>query len=453
VDAERSARTRATLETVKRGIESVALVRGRKSLVLLSSGFLDESGLSLMDVSAEARAANVAIYFMDVRGLIALTTGFSASDASGEGLVGGGAGTVFEETVLASAGTQRLAEDTGGLSLRNTNDLAGAGDRIVAESRVFYMLGVVPPAGKAPGAWRSLRVQVNRRGLTVRARRGYALRPAVEAESARGRGRRPLAPATESTLASTRAVIGIPLRAIVYVLDPAGKDGTRVLVAAEFDADALGLSETGAARLEVTLAATLRDTGKTLYSDERVEVRAPKGGPAGWRSVARDLILPQGVALARLVVRDPVSGKAGAVSQRIEIPAPGVFRTSTPILTDQVVRPTGVDAKPQAAVAAHRTFRAEGALYCAFDVFGAARSRDDGLPHVTSSVEVRAADGTIVREAAASPIAADRNGRVVRLIGLALQGIPEGAYELRLAVRDEVSGAEVQRTEPFVIGQ
>ena len=48
-------------------------------------------------------------------------------------------------------------------------------------------------------------------------------------------------------------------------------------------------------------------------------------------------------------------------------------------------------------------------------------------------------------------IAADRDGRLVRLVGLDLKGLAEGAYEIVLDVHDEAGGATVERHEPFTI--
>ena len=329
---------------------------------------------------AASRETNTAVFFVDARGLTTmLSDGGMSASASGTPDVTALGRMSFEDRNLAAAGAVSLAEETGGFSIRNTNDLAAGAERVAAESRVFYMLGFEAPPGKKPGQWRKLRVEVKRDGLSVRARRGYTVR-AEGAPSARSvptrEGTRTLPPAVETALDAAHEVAGIPLRAVTYVLEPREKDTTHVLVAAEFDASGLTFQGTGrsrAARLEVTAAATLRDTGKTLYSDERVEVRGAAGEAPGWRSVAREFDLPPGVAQARLIVRDPASGAMGAVTQRIEVPRSGAFRISTPILSDQVVPPASREAKPRAAVAAHRTFRRGGGLYCEFEVFGAAR--------------------------------------------------------------------------------
>ena len=258
----------------------------------------------------------------------------------------------------------------------------------------------------------------------------------------------------ESALDTAHVVAGIPLRAVTYVLEPREKDTTHVLVAAEFDASGLTFQGTGksrAARLEVTAAATLRDTGKTLYSDERVEVRAAAGEAPGWRSVAREFDLPPGVAQARIIVRDPATGAMGAVAQRIEVPRPGAFRISTPILSDQVVPPSSRDAKPRAAVAAHRTFRPGGGLYCEFEVFGASRD-----PSARRAARVRRARGPERggRNGATSSPDADRGRprRASRPPRRPRPGRPaRRRLRDRLDVHDEVGGATVERREPFTI--
>jgi hypothetical protein len=139
-----------------------------------------------------------------------------------------------------------------------------------------------------------------------------------------------------------------------------------------------------------------------------------------------------------------VSGAIGAVTQRIEVPPASVFRVSTPILTNQVDQS---GKRPQAAVAVHREFRADGQLFCQFEVLGAARGPHG--PQVVSGMELRAADGTVLRKGEPTSIAVDPDGRVVRLIGMDLGGMKEGRYDLVLAVRDEVSGRQIEHSESF----
>jgi hypothetical protein len=65
-------------------------------------------------------------------------------------------------------GQEGFARETGGHAFLNTNDLAGAADRILRESASFYMVDVPnPPVG---GTLRPLELKSLRKGVTLRAR-------------------------------------------------------------------------------------------------------------------------------------------------------------------------------------------------------------------------------------------------------------------------------------------
>jgi VWFA-related protein len=451
IDHIRKQRMKITLAAVRRQLDALATVRGRKSLILLSPGFLQDDTPDIRETAAASRRANTALYFVDVRGL----AGQNIFDAS-QRVEGGPSfvGLTGEEAErnLVTAGTQNLAQDTGGFSIRNVNDFGNATGRIAAESRSYYLLGIHPAEGKGQRDWRKLTVEVTRPGLKVRSRRGYSLRDALPPEEdAKGKDKAPaptrktLDPAVAGALDAAHAVSGIPLRVMVYVMEPAPKDMTRVLVAAEFDPRDLGRGASSA-KLGFSVNITHRDTGRAFESNERAEVKLGAGAPEGWRAMAREFLLPAGVSSARVVVHDPSTGAMGAVTQRIEVPAASVFRVSTPVLSDQVDQS---GKRPQAAVAVHREFLASGQLFCQFEVLGAARGPQG--PRVAAGMLLRAADGTVIRRGELTPIAADPDGRVVRLFGMGLAGMKEGRYDLVLDVRDEVSGQQIQRSEPFTL--
>ncbi|HXY40532.1 MAG TPA: VWA domain-containing protein, partial [Vicinamibacteria bacterium] len=70
-------RLEQSLGVIERSLESLADTRGRKSLVLVSGGLMqDTRRAGFRQVVTEARRANTAIYFLDVRGLSAVTTAF-----------------------------------------------------------------------------------------------------------------------------------------------------------------------------------------------------------------------------------------------------------------------------------------------------------------------------------------------------------------------------------------
>ena len=453
MDRARSSRVAVALACVRRALESLATTRGRKSLLFFSAGFLQDSGSDARAVAAASREANTAIYFVDARGLVALPGWGSAADfgppPDGRELAQAG----FEETTLETAGAAGLATDTGGFAVRNTNDLSRGAWRVAAESRVFYLLGFYPPEGKADRRWRSLRVEVKRPGLTVRARRGYTMGSEMASAKARKPGQPDPGPAADPAIAraldSAHDETAIPLRAIAYVREPRPGDAVHVLLAAELDAGAVAAG--GPARLEVSALALIRDTGRAFRQDAAITVTAAAGESPAWRTLTREFELPPGVAQVRLVVRDPASGAIGSVVQRLEIPFPGELRVSTPVLTDLALPGQGPGDRPQPAVAAHRVFPAEGGLYCQFEVFGAAHP-GSGPARVAAGFQIRARDGSIVREAAATPIVPGPDGRLVRLVGVSVEGLPEGPYELVIEARDEAAGEKVVRREAFALG-
>jgi VWFA-related protein len=458
IDAQRRARLGLTLQALRRQIEAFAPIRGRKSILFLSEGFLDDGGRELRDLVAASREANAAIYFVDVNGLTASAEHETAAsfgtleDPRDQTAMG------FEARNLADAGSVALAEESGGAAIRNTNDLDSGVARIADESRVFYLLGFYPPEGKSEREWRKLRVEVTKKGLTVRARRGYTLRPASVAEGRKdskkkGKDKEELPAAVSHALDTVHPLAGVPLRAMSYVFEPRQGDLTHVVVAVEVDAGHLAYTPRGSsklARLEVTAVAVNRDTGRGFRHDDTADV-AVKGAEApGWRSLVREFELPAGVTQVRVVARDLQSGALGSVTQRLEVPEAGSLRLSTPILSDHLAPTENPGDKPRPALSASRSFEAKGALYCQFEVFGASMAASGG-GQVSAGLEVRGPGGEVLRHAPPTPIAVDASGRLIRVLGLGLEGLAEGSYDLVLQVEDQLGGGRMERREPFEI--
>jgi VWFA-related protein len=73
----------------------------------------------------------------------------------------------------ASEGSTNLALDTGGLVIRNTNDMARGLERLLDMTTTYYVIGYDPPEHKKRG-FRKIKVEIKGRpGLKVVARRGY----------------------------------------------------------------------------------------------------------------------------------------------------------------------------------------------------------------------------------------------------------------------------------------
>lgn len=467
VDAGRRNRTRDTLAAIDRAVFTLTGVRGRKALLLLTEGFLNDPDLDLArEVAGRCREANIAVYSLDVRGLM---TGLAAADTAGTPSFAELGAMQVEQTEAQAAGSVGLAEDTGGFAVRNTNDLGAGALQVAEESRVYYLLGYAPPEGKGPRDWRRLQVKVTRPGLKVRARKGYTLRTtaeivaAAEARLASGRGASaPLVPADVArALAGTRESDAIPLRAMAYTLEGRPAGAVRTLIAVEADMRSLAnLGGDDHPRTVVTLsiAAAHRDTGKVQRLDQRIEVeagaardgaRASAAWDEGWLALSRDFDLLPGVTQARIVMRDEFLGRIGALTLRFVVPAASGLRLSTPLLTNRVsLSRDGGPARP--ILVAHREFFASDPLYCQFEVFGAAAAKGVA-PQVEASYELRRRDGEVVRHSEPSFLSPSPDGRLLRLVAVTLDGIPQGDYELVVRVANKATGETRERIEPLRI--
>jgi Ca-activated chloride channel family protein len=141
--------TTGLYDAVSRAIELTQQGKGRRALVILSDGTDRYSSATADDAVAEARKSDVMVYPV---------------------ALGPRPSPFFE----------RIAAVTGGRAfhLKDIRQLSTTLARIARELRFQYLLGYVPshegPGGA--GGWRSIRVDVKRPGMTVRAREGYQAR-------------------------------------------------------------------------------------------------------------------------------------------------------------------------------------------------------------------------------------------------------------------------------------
>jgi hypothetical protein len=142
----------------------------------------------------------------------------------------------------------------------------------------------------------------------------------------------------------------------------------------------------------------------------------------------------------------------------LEIRRPG----SNPVLRFPTVRATRLGLAAAAILAALVTSpRTSGAQTPSFPsqvelvtvdaiVLGAVpTSSPGGVPEVEASYLLRHAGGTVVDWTAPSLVSAVPGGPIVRLLGLPLNGLAEGDYELVLRALDRTTGSEVERVESF----
>src|SRR6266849_3042498 len=179
----------AALAAISEGLRSI---QGKKTLVMFSQGFVATEALdwqvqSTIDI---ANRANVAIYIIDSSGLTggapqsgALVPssplgGISAATDIEHRIRVGAGDSVFDITRQEGSNRQqdllyRISEDTGGRFLKNTNDIAGALERIDAEIRSRYTLAYRSTNPNFDGSFRKVKIEVRRPDTNVLTRSGY----------------------------------------------------------------------------------------------------------------------------------------------------------------------------------------------------------------------------------------------------------------------------------------
>lgn len=164
-------------------VESLAnmlrTVPGRKSVIHFSSGITrtgQENQATLRAATDAANQADVSLYTMDARGLIALPPGGDASSSSPSGTALY-SGTAHASQISSLQGSREtlaaLATDTGGRTFYDLNDFAPAFEEVQKENSSYYLLGYSPTNTRSDGRFRHIRVEVSRPGLKIQARPGY----------------------------------------------------------------------------------------------------------------------------------------------------------------------------------------------------------------------------------------------------------------------------------------
>jgi VWFA-related protein len=448
-------RNRVTLQVLKRLLESLQATKGRKSVILVSQGFIyDPNLLEFKDVVQASRRGNAAVYFLDTRGLEGLGTQFSAEFQAPTDPRDVGAALLDQS--LSSEGSESIASDTGGFSVNNTNNLAKGIQRIASETQMYYLLGYIPTNAARDGRFRKIGVEVKRKGISVRARRGYyaPLDDAKPPEKKKGGPD----PVLQQALDSPFEVDDIALRMTAFVEDEALLGKLNAIIAADVDVQGFGFREEEGRfvdTLEFLLVVAHRESGEFYQYNQKIDMRllpaTRERFKTAWYPLARDFELAPGAYQAKMVVRDKNSGRVGTVIHEFNVPDPAEFRTSTLSLSDTLEPGSEASGVPKPMLIARRDFPEGAMLYGQFSVYGAEKDGSTGMPRVSAGWEIRAADGTVRQRANATVINPTSLGRLTRLVGTTLKDFSPGSYEFVLSLKDEVSGKSLEVKQPFAV--
>ena len=178
-----------TVAGLRAVVDALALAPGRKSLLYFSEGIVVTARTKAFfeALIQQANRANVTVYAVDAAGLrvhsreaeVARNVAVAAAQGVGDVERDSGPWTrdlEKQEQVLTSRPTAamgRLAAETGGFLLDNTNDLAAGVTRMRLERLNYYLLLYESTNLRRDGTYRTVTVKVKRHGVRIRARAGY----------------------------------------------------------------------------------------------------------------------------------------------------------------------------------------------------------------------------------------------------------------------------------------
>lgn len=469
---QRTLETFAALEREHQGLSSInallavvngmRAIPGRKSMVVFSEGFgtaanARERFLSLIDT---ANRANVSIYAMDAAGLRTASTsketGESINAAASAMLrrnptadVTGSSMTAALERVNEMARNDphvvlgQLTDQTGGILIRNTNDLAGGFKRVDQDMRNYYMLSYMPKNEGFDGKFRTIGVKVNRPGVEVAARKGYY--------AVRGASPTPImsfeAPAL-ALLEATPVPNAFPVRAAALNFPERDRPGlTPVLVSVPASALTFRTAEDGASyRAEFTVLVRFRGAADDVLTkmSQNYVLTGPmdklESVKLGNVLFYREREFEPGVYKMEAIVHDALGERASVRFATLEHRAmnENTLRASTLVLVASGERVTGAD-------------RPAGNPFLAGDMLLYPNLgepvRKSASPEIGFFLTVYAATGPKAearlelvqngRTLAALPLPLDQPdsaGRIQQVGRLPTAAVPAGTYDLRVII-------------------
>jgi VWFA-related protein len=468
-----------TLGAVNYVVRGMQDLPGRKSIMLLSDGFklftedalgFKDSGRvlqSLRRLVDMANRASVVIYTMDARGL--QYTGLTAADnTSGrtadeiEKVVSDRRGKLFD----TQDGLRYLAQQTGGISIINNNDLSG-GIRKILDDQSYYLIAYEPDDATFDPRTRrfnKLEIKVKRPGTRVRYRSGFfgisdekIVRPQQTADQRIMNAL--ISPFAVNEIAlklnplfynSARG--GNVIRSLVHIRAQDLKftdeaDGTKKGV---FDIIGIGFGDNGAVVDQTSKTYTLSMT-KEIFE------KVMKTG------FVYDFSFPikkPGAYQLRIALRDHGSERIGSANQFIEVPnlKKGRLVTSGVLLenleyADWQKRESGQAIRPSDPLAdtSLRRFKRGTVLNYGFTIYNAKSLGP--APNLSYQTRVFR-DGKAIFESPVQPVVATNvadPGTVGFTAALALgTAMLPGDYVLQIVITDNLAKAKQNSTTQFV---
>lgn len=473
-------RTTNTLDTIRNAILSVKSIPGRKTLILVTDGFLLEPKeadhfAQMRRIVDSATKAGVVVYSLGSAGL---TVGGpnDPSNIENRGIDTRGIGFSLssQERVAILDGMKAIAQDTGGFSIVNSNDLLGGLKNIVTESSSYYLVAYYPEDSQKDGKFRDIKVTIKGdKKLVVKTRKGYfageeKVNPKELAKKLE-KSTKDKKPVDEASLINSELVSSIsnvlPVKDInlkvksdfLGVIDD-NKHNTVFSFAINLKDIKFNKSDNRYINKLTALFIVIGEDGKIAHSTTNaVDVKFVDAQyerlSQSWFFYGTTLLLKPGFYNVRFAVRDPITKRLGSVSGWVEVPNLEKSKmTVSNILLLHEEDTKQITAKGKDSITgtgqALTIFSEKSSLGFVCYIFNAPKAEK-----LTAQIQVLKNNKAIFTSSqinvAEKP---DEIGRIAYSGQLPLAGFPQGEYRLKITISsDSKNKVQMSQEQSFTI--
>ncbi|HEY4363576.1 MAG TPA: VWA domain-containing protein [Bryobacteraceae bacterium] len=460
------------LYAIESASKILAALPEKKQLIYFSAGVsgtgIDNQAQMEASINAAVKA-NVTIFPIDVRGLMADPPGGAASSASsrGTGAYNGSQYNSQRQKINSSQETlTTLAADTGGKAFLDSNDLALGIELAQQAQSSYYIIGYYTGNDKEDGKYRRISIKLlNNTSAKLEHRPGYYANKNWGKMNGQDKEQQ-----LKEALSAGDPITDLPL-ALQVDYFRVGATSYFVPVSVKVPGSVIDTAvKGGAASTQIDFIGQVQDETRTTVQNVRdfikITLDAESKAKAAKKNFQYDagMVLEPGRYHMKFLVRENTSGKMGTFETHFTVPDLSAdtsgLKLSTVIWSNQreslkaavgaaekvntrnVVANPLIDGDAKVLPNITRVFRRRQTMYVSFDVYDAKPDpKDSKLRHVTVSMSLFNKAGAKAFEVGpiqATEISSTRPDTVPVKIQVPLKDLAPGEYTCQINVIDEV---------------
>jgi VWFA-related protein len=473
-----SFQTTATLQTIRNAILSVKSVPGRKTMILVTDGFLleelESDHLSQMRrIIDAATRAGVVVYSLGSAGL-QTSSSYDVEERSFDATGVGERLSSQSQTASLNA-MKSIAKDTGGFSIINSNDLLGGLQNIVSESSSYYLLAYYPENNQKDGKFKEIKVNIkSNQNLIIKTRKGYfaggekldlvALNKKVEKEKPEKEKLDDSVKLENKDLVDAIGTV-IPVKDIKlkmkvdFLGDLGDKEKNNTIVSLAIDLRDINFPKVNNyyKNKVKSLLIVVGEDGKIAHSTENdvemnfTETRYKQIGKS-WFFFGKSLSLKPGFYSVRFAVKDPIDNKIGTSVGFVEVPnlEKAKLQVSNILLLHEEdsenTNSENITAKGQAL----SIFSEKSSVGFLCYIFSKENFKNN--PQLTAQIQILQGNKALFTSQELNVTQKiDKAGRIVYGGKVPLTGFPAGQYQLKITISDTKNKAKAYQEQDFTI--